>query len=79
MNFAIRFLTEYRYDAEVTDNLNILRVKPATTPTQRVEDFVVRIDPESRLHQHYDYFGTTVIESASRGRTTTSRSTCARV
>ena len=62
MNFAIRFLTEYRYDAEVSDNLNALRVKPATTPTQRVEDFVVRIDPESRLHQHYDYFGTTVIE-----------------
>jgi transglutaminase-like putative cysteine protease len=22
----------------------------------------VRVDPESRLHQHYDYFGTTVIE-----------------
>ncbi len=62
MNFAIRYLTEYRYDAEVSDNLNALRVKPATTPTQRVEDFVVRIDPESRLHQHYDYFGTTVIE-----------------
>ena len=62
MNFAIRYLTEYRYEAEVTDNLNALRVKPATTPTQRVEDFVVRVDPESRLHQHYDYFGTTVIE-----------------
>jgi transglutaminase-like putative cysteine protease len=62
MNFAIRYLTEYRYEAEVTDNLNALRVKPATTPTQRVEDFVVRVDPETRLHQHYDYFGTTVIE-----------------
>lgn len=62
MNFAIRYLTEYRYEAEVTDNLNALRVKPATTPTQRVEDFVVRVDPESRLHQHYDYFGTAVIE-----------------
>jgi transglutaminase-like putative cysteine protease len=62
MNFAIRYLTEYRYESEVTDNLNALRVKPATTPTQRVEDFVVRVDPETRLHQHYDYFGTTVIE-----------------
>jgi transglutaminase-like putative cysteine protease len=62
MNFAIRYLTEYRYEAEVTDNLNALRVKPATTPTQRVEDFVVRVDPETRLHQHHDYFGTTVIE-----------------
>jgi len=62
MHFAIRYLTEYRYDAPVTDNLNALRVKPATTPTQRVDDFVVRIDPETRLHQHIDYFGTTVIE-----------------
>jgi transglutaminase-like putative cysteine protease len=62
VNFAIRFLTEYRYDAPVTDNLNALRVTPATTPTQRVDDFGVRVDPETRLHQHVDYFGTTVIE-----------------
>jgi transglutaminase-like putative cysteine protease len=62
MHFAIRFLTEYAYDAPVIDNLNALRVKPATTATQRVDDFGVRVDPESRLHQHVDYFGTTVIE-----------------
>jgi transglutaminase-like putative cysteine protease len=62
MNFAIRYLTEYRYDAPVTDNLNALRVRPAVTPTQTVDDFVVRIDPETRLHQHLDYFGTAVIE-----------------
>ena len=62
MHFAIRYLTEYRYDAPVTDNLNALRVKPATTATQRVDDFVVRVDPETRLNQHADYFGTTVIE-----------------
>ena len=30
--------------------------------TQSVEDFVVRVDPEARLNQHLDYFGTTVIE-----------------
>jgi transglutaminase-like putative cysteine protease len=62
MHFAIRYLTEYRYEAPVTDNLNALRVTPATTATQRVDDFGVRVDPESRLHQHLDYFGTTVIE-----------------
>ena len=28
--------------------------------TQRVDDFGVRVDPETRLHQHLDYFGTTV-------------------
>jgi transglutaminase-like putative cysteine protease len=62
MHFSIRYLTEYRYGEPVTDNLNALRVKPATTPVQRVDDFGVRIEPESRLHQHTDYYGTTVIE-----------------
>ena len=58
MNFAIRYLTEYRYDTPVTDNLNALRVRPATTATQRVDDFHVRTDPEARLARHIDYFGT---------------------
>ena len=62
MHFAIRYLTEYRYAEPVTDNLNALRVKPATTPVQRVDDFGVRVEPETRLHQHADYYGTTVIE-----------------
>jgi transglutaminase-like putative cysteine protease len=62
MHFAIRYLTEYRYDGPITDNLNALRVKPATTPTQRVDDFGVRVEPQTRLHQHLDYYGTTVIE-----------------
>ena len=44
MNFAIRFLTEYRYDAPVTDNLNAMRVRPATTSSQRVDDFHVRAE-----------------------------------
>ena len=51
MNFAIRYLTEYRYESPVTDNLNALRVKPATMATQSVGDFVVRVDPEARLNQ----------------------------
>src|SRR5919202_7045744 len=62
MNFAIRYLTEYRYEGKVTDNLNALRVRPATTSTQRVDDFHVRVDPEARLQRHLDYFGTEVIE-----------------
>ncbi|MGZ4275708.1 MAG: transglutaminase family protein [Solirubrobacteraceae bacterium] len=62
MNFSIRYLTEYRYASEVTDNLNALRVRPAVTSTQRVDDFHVRVDPEARLHRHTDYFGTEVIE-----------------
>jgi transglutaminase-like putative cysteine protease len=62
MNFAIRYLTEYRYDADVVDNLNALRVKPAANGRQRCDEFSVRLDPEVRLHRHADYFGTEVVE-----------------
>ena len=62
MNFAIRYLTEYRYAAGVTDNLNALRVRPATTSNQRCDEFHARIDPETRVSRHVDYFGTEVLE-----------------
>ncbi len=62
MHFAIRYLTEYHYDGPVTDNLNSLRVRPATTSTQRCDEFHTRIDPEARVSRHLDYFGTEVIE-----------------
>jgi transglutaminase-like putative cysteine protease len=62
MRFAIRYETAYRYEKPVTDNLNVLRVAPAATPTQEVEDFRVSIDPEARIHRHTDYFGTQVAE-----------------
>jgi transglutaminase-like putative cysteine protease len=62
VHFAIRFLTEYRYDGPVTDNLNALRVRPATTSTQRCDEFHTRIEPEARVSRHLDYFGTEVLE-----------------
>jgi len=62
MHFAIRFLTEYRYGAAVSDNLNALRVRPATTSTQRCDEFHTRIEPEARVSRHLDYFGTEVLE-----------------
>jgi transglutaminase-like putative cysteine protease len=62
MHFAIRHLTGYRYDGAISDNLNALRVRPATTSTQRCDEFHVRIDPETRVSRHIDYFGTEVLE-----------------
>ena len=62
MHFAIRYLTEYHYDTPVTDNLNALRVRPATTSTQRCDEFHTRIEPEARVSRHLDYFGTEVLE-----------------
>jgi transglutaminase-like putative cysteine protease len=62
MHFAIRYLTEYHYDQPVTDNLNALRVRPATNSTQRCDEFHTRIEPEARVSRHLDYFGTEVLE-----------------
>jgi transglutaminase-like putative cysteine protease len=62
MNFQITYSTEYEYSEPVRDNLNVLRVKPATTRHQTVDDFTLRVEPESRLHQYRDYFGSEVIE-----------------
>jgi transglutaminase-like putative cysteine protease len=62
VHFAIRYLTEYHYDTPVTDNLNALRVRPATTSTQRCDEFHARIEPEARVSRHLDYFGTEVLE-----------------
>jgi transglutaminase-like putative cysteine protease len=67
MFFSIHYVTEYRYSDPVTDNLNALRVRPATTASQRCDEFHVRIDPESRLGRHSDYFGTEVIEFGISG------------
>ncbi|MFL5846074.1 MAG: transglutaminase N-terminal domain-containing protein [Solirubrobacteraceae bacterium] len=62
MNFSLRYLTEYRYDAPVTDNLNSLRVRPATNSLQRTDEFSIRVEPEARMSRYVDYFGTEVIE-----------------
>ena len=55
-------LTKYEYDADVVDNINALRVKPAANSRQRVDEFSVRLTPEVRQHRHDDYFGTEVVE-----------------
>jgi len=62
MQFAIRYTTEYQYDAPVTDNLNALRVRPATTSNQRCDEFHTLILPEARVSRYLDYFGTEVLE-----------------
>src|SRR5476649_1541867 len=67
MLFSIHYTTRYDYSDPVTDNLNALRVRPATTATQRCDEFHVRVDPETRLGRHTDYFGTEVIEFGISG------------
>jgi transglutaminase-like putative cysteine protease len=62
MKFQITYWTGYEYSEPVRDNLNVLRVKPATTRHQSIDDFEFRVEPEARLHQYRDYFGSEVIE-----------------
>ncbi|MDA8067882.1 MAG: transglutaminase family protein [Actinomycetota bacterium] len=62
MQFAIRYLSRYRYEADVADNINALRVRPASTSCQRLDDFTLRLTPDARQHRHEDYFGTDVVE-----------------
>jgi transglutaminase-like putative cysteine protease len=62
VNYDIHYVTAYRYASSVSDNLNALRVRPATTTSQRCDEFHVRLDPEARIHRYVDYFGTEVLE-----------------
>jgi transglutaminase-like putative cysteine protease len=62
MRFALRYHAEYRYDAPVFDQHNVLRVKPATNPLQRVRGFRLAVEPNARTRSYTDYFGTEAIE-----------------
>lgn len=62
MRFALRYHAEYRYDAPVFDQHNVLRVKPAATPLQRVRGFRLAVEPNARTRSYTDYFGTEAIE-----------------
>jgi transglutaminase-like putative cysteine protease len=62
MRFSLRYHAEYRYSAPVYDQHNVLRVKPATTPLQRVRGFRMSVEPSARTRPHVDYFGTEAIE-----------------
>src|SRR6202044_1666467 len=55
-------MTEYHYEGPVSDNLNALRVRPATTSSQRCDEFHTRIEPEARGGRHLAYFGTEGLE-----------------
>jgi transglutaminase-like putative cysteine protease len=62
MRFALRYHAEYRYDGPVFDQHNVVRVKPASTPLQRVRNFRLAVEPSARTRGYVDYFGTEAIE-----------------
>ena len=62
MIFDIRYTTEYRYRGPVIDSMNTLRVRPATTTTQKRREFTLATIPDVRIVEYDDYFGTAVHE-----------------
>jgi transglutaminase-like putative cysteine protease len=62
VRFAIHYRSEYVYETPVSDQHNAVRVRPAETPTQRLDSYDVAVTPRARLFTHRDYFGTEVSE-----------------
>jgi transglutaminase-like putative cysteine protease len=62
MRFEIEYRADYAYAEPVRDNLNALRLRPASTLLQEVSAFELRVAPDTRLRARRDYFGTEVIE-----------------
>ena len=62
MNFAIRYLTEYRYERADHGQPERAAGQAGDAGDPERRGLRVRVDPETRLNQHLDYFGTTVIE-----------------
>jgi hypothetical protein len=69
MNFAIRYLTKYRYDADVVDNLNALRVKPAATAASAATSSACASTPRSACTVTPTTSGPRWWSSRSRART----------
>jgi transglutaminase-like putative cysteine protease len=70
VRFEIEYTSVYSYPAEVWDNLNTVRVRPASSMNQRVEGFELRLSPDAPVSERRDYFGTHVLEFAVHERHT---------
>ena len=60
MRMAIRYLTTFTYDTQVSESQNALRAKPASDVRQRLIDYSVTVDPTARIFSYTDYWGTQV-------------------
>jgi transglutaminase-like putative cysteine protease len=70
MQIAIRYLTTFTYDTEVSESHNALRACPAETDHQRLQSYVVEVDPDALIVSHQDYWGTRVDSFGIVGRHT---------
>jgi transglutaminase-like putative cysteine protease len=60
MFYSIRHLTQFRYDAPVSESLMEVRMHPRTEGGQRCLSFQLSVDPRARIHLYRDYLGNSV-------------------
>ena len=60
MQMAIRYLTKFTYDVDVSESHNALRAKPATDHRQRLVSYSMTVDPPAIVRSYQDYWGTQV-------------------
>jgi transglutaminase-like putative cysteine protease len=60
MFYSIRHLTQFRYDAPVSESLMEVRMHPRTDGAQRSLSFQLSVDPRTQVYSYRDYLGNTV-------------------
>jgi transglutaminase-like putative cysteine protease len=60
MFYSVRHLTQFRYNAPVSESLMELRMHPRTEGTQRCLSFQLSVDPRAQVHSYRDYLGNSV-------------------
>ena len=60
MFYSIRHLTQFRYDAPVSESLMEVRMHPRTEGGQRCLSFQLTVDPRAQVNGYRDYLGNSV-------------------
>lgn len=60
MFYSIRHLTQFRYDAPVTESVMEVRMHPRTEGPQRCLSFALSVEPRAQMHSYRDYLGNSV-------------------
>ncbi len=60
MFYSIRHVTQFRYDAPVSESLMEVRMHPRTEGSQRCLNFQLRVDPRAQVGTYRDYMGNSV-------------------
>jgi len=60
MFYSIRHVTQFRYDAPVSESLMEVRMHPRTEASQRCLSFHLRVDPRANVSSYRDYMGNSV-------------------